>query len=71
MWTEQYAGMEINMRIGMLTSGGDCQALNAAMRGVAKSLYNKVDDVQIYGFLDGYRGLINCLLYTSDAADEL
>ena len=51
--------MEINMRIGMLTSGGDCQALNAAMRGVAKSLYNKVDDVQIYGFLDGYRGLIN------------
>ena len=53
------AGMEINMRIGMLTSGGDCQALNAAMRGVAKSLYNKVDDVQIYGFLDGYRGLIN------------
>ena len=46
-------------RIGLLTSGGDCQALNAAMRGVAKSLYNKVDDVQIYGFLDGYRGLIN------------
>ena len=26
-------------RIGMLTSGGDCQALNAAMRGVAKTLY--------------------------------
>ena len=57
--TKMCAGMEINMRIGMLTSGGDCQALNAAMRGVAKSLYNKVDDVQIYGFLDGYRGLIN------------
>ena len=29
-------------RIGMLTSGGDCQALNATMRGVAKSLYNKM-----------------------------
>ena len=28
-------------RIGMLTSGGDCQALNATMRGVAKSLYKK------------------------------
>ena len=27
-------------RIGMLTSGGDCQALNATMRGVAKGLYN-------------------------------
>lgn len=52
------AGMEINMRIGMLTSGGDCQALNAAMRGVAKSLYNKVDDVQIYGFLDGTEDLL-------------
>ena len=24
------------LRIGMLTSGGDCQALNAAMRGVCK-----------------------------------
>ncbi len=27
-------------RVGMLTSGGDCQALNAAMRGVAKALFN-------------------------------
>ena len=25
-------------RIGMLTSGGDCQALNATMRGVVKGL---------------------------------
>lgn len=47
------------MKIGMLTSGGDCQALNAAMRGVAKSLYNCIPDVEIYGFLDGYKGLIN------------
>lgn len=47
------------MKIGMLTSGGDCQALNAAMRGVAKSLYNCIPDVKIYGFLDGYKGLIN------------
>lgn len=42
----------------MLTSGGDCQALNAAMRGVAKSLFNCIQDVEIYGFQDGYRGLI-------------
>ncbi len=27
-------------RIGMLTSGGDCQALNATMRGVVKGLAN-------------------------------
>ena len=45
-------------RIGMLTSGGDCQALNPAMRGVAKTLYNGKEDVEIYGFLDGYQGLI-------------
>ncbi len=45
-------------RIGMLTSGGDCQALNAAMRGVVKTLLNSNEQVEIYGFLDGYKGLI-------------
>lgn len=45
-------------RIGMLTSGGDCQALNAAMRGVVKALTCSNEEVEIYGFLDGYRGLI-------------
>ena len=45
-------------RIGMLTSGGDCQALNAAMRGVAKAMLNANEKVEIYGFQDGYQGLI-------------
>ncbi len=46
-------------RIGMLTSGGDCQGLNAALRGVAKALYNRLGDkVEVYGIEDGYRGLI-------------
>ncbi|MCH5276107.1 MAG: 6-phosphofructokinase [Lachnospiraceae bacterium] len=45
-------------RIGMLTSGGDCQALNAAMRGVVKTLINSGEQTEIYGFLEGYRGLI-------------
>lgn len=45
-------------RIGMLTSGGDCQSLNATMRGVAKSLYNMFDDVEIVGFEEGYKGLM-------------
>ena len=48
-------------RIGMLTSGGDCQALNAAMRGVVKTLANSKEEVEIYGFLDGYRGLITVI----------
>ena len=46
------------MRIGLLTSGGDCQALNAAMRGVVKGLAAKLDKLEVYGFLNGYRGLI-------------
>lgn len=45
-------------RIGMLTSGGDCQALNAAMRGVVKGLSHNVDELEIYGFYNGYKGLI-------------
>lgn len=47
------------LRVGMLTSGGDCQGLNAAMRGVAKGLYETVEDVEIFGFIDGYKGLMN------------
>lgn len=46
------------MRVGMLTSGGDCQALNATMRGVAKALYRMFEDVEIIGFEDGYKGLM-------------
>ena len=45
-------------RIGILTSGGDCQALNAAMRGVVKGLSSNLDELEIYGFYDGYKGLI-------------
>ncbi len=46
-------------RVGILTSGGDCQGLNASIRGVAKSLYHEFgDDVEIYGIKDGYKGLI-------------
>ena len=42
------------LRIGMLTSGGDCQALNAAMRGVVKGICSKRDDVEIYGLLSSW-----------------
>ena len=55
-------------RIGMLTSGGDCQALNAAMRGVVKGLSKNVDNLEVYGFYEGYKGLIygNYRLLTSE-----
>ena len=43
------------LRIGLLTSGGDCQALNATMRGVVKGLANNVKDLEVYGFMNGYK----------------
>jgi len=45
-------------KVGMLTSGGDCQALNAAMRGVYKCFNNSGESVEIYGFTDGFKGLM-------------
>ncbi len=46
-------------RIGILTSGGDCPGLNAAIRGVAKAAYECMEDVEIIGVMDGFSGLIN------------
>ena len=46
------------VRIGLLTSGGDCQALNATMRGIVKGLSANVEKLEVYGFFDGYKGLI-------------
>ena len=47
------------LRIGLLTSGGDCQALNATMRGIVKTLFHNVEGgIEIFGFEDGYQGLI-------------
>ena len=50
--------MKRNTRVGLVTSGGDCQGLNAAIRGVGKALFQYVDNVEIYGMYDGYKGLI-------------
>ena len=44
-------------RIGILTAGGDCPGLNAAIRGVARAAYETFD-AEIIGIMDGYRGLI-------------
>ena len=50
--------MKRSTKIALITSGGDCQGLNAAIRGVGKSLFQRTDNVEIYGMYDGYRGLI-------------
>ena len=44
-------------RIGILTAGGDCPGLNAAIRGVARASYNMFD-AEFVGIRDGYKGLI-------------
>lgn len=59
----------------MLTSGGDCQGLNAALRGVAKALYHELGaEAELFGVQDGYRGLIEGdyrLLRPADFSDIL
>ncbi|MFO7611960.1 MAG: ATP-dependent 6-phosphofructokinase [Clostridia bacterium] len=47
-----------NKTIGILTSGGDCPGLNAAIRGVAKPVVEKYG-MKAIGFSDGYRGLMD------------
>ncbi|MDY5783676.1 MAG: ATP-dependent 6-phosphofructokinase [Gemmiger sp.] len=49
----------MKMRVGILTSGGDCPGLNATIRGAAKALYQRMGDkVEIVGIMNGYDGLI-------------
>lgn len=42
--------------IGILTAGGDCPGLNAAIRGVAKAALHF--GVKVVGIQDGFRGLV-------------
>ena len=42
--------------IGILTSGGDCPGLNAAIRGIGKAALAL--DMQVIGYRDGFRGLV-------------
>jgi 6-phosphofructokinase 1 len=42
--------------IGILTSGGDCPGLNAAIRGVVKAAIGEYG-IKVIGFYDGFRGL--------------
>jgi len=46
------------MRIGILTAGGDCPGINAAIRGVGKTAIVKYD-MTLIGISDGFTGMIN------------
>ena len=43
--------------IGVLTGGGDCPGVNAAIRGVVRRAL--IDDIPVLGIRDGWQGLIN------------
>jgi 6-phosphofructokinase len=43
--------------IGILTSGGDCPGLNAAIRAVTKAAINEYN-MTVIGIMDGFRGLV-------------
>ncbi len=45
------------MRIGVLTAGGDCPGINAAIRGVGKSAILEYG-MRVFGFSSGFLGLI-------------
>ena len=59
------------MKIGILTSGGDCPGLNAVIRGaVLKGI--TVHGHEFVGFLDGWRGVVegDVAAVGDDAVDE-
>lgn len=45
------------VKIGILTSGGDCPGLNAVIRGVCRAAYKL--DWGVIGFKDGFEGLLS------------
>lgn len=51
--------------IGILTSGGDCPGLNAAIRGVAKAAMHY--GISVVGVQDGFRGLVENRTMALDA----
>src|SRR4051794_9460779 len=45
------------MRIGVLTGGGDCPGLNAAIRAIVRKAVDQYGD-DVIGFRDGWRGVL-------------
>lgn len=54
-------------RIGVLTGGGDAPGLNAVIRAVVKTAINQYN-LEVYGFMDGFGGLIDNQVSRLDTA---
>jgi 6-phosphofructokinase 1 len=52
-------------RIGILTAGGDCPGLNAAIRGVGKAVLGRYG-IEVIGIRDGFLGLIENRMFPLD-----
>jgi ATP-dependent phosphofructokinase / diphosphate-dependent phosphofructokinase len=55
------------MRIGILTGGGDCPGLNAAIRAVVLTARLRHDD-DVIGYLDGWKGVLDADYVELDVA---
>ena len=47
-------------KVAILTNGGDVAGFNAVIRAIVKTA--EENDIECYGFVDGYRGLLNLSL---------
>ncbi len=47
------------MKIGILTGGGDSPGMNAFIRAIARSALNLKPTTQVWGVIDGWKGLID------------
>lgn len=55
------------MRIGVLTGGGDSPGINAALRSIVR--FGAINDVEVVGFLEGWRGPMEDLVQPMTLAD--
>ena len=53
------------MRVGILSSGGDCPGINATIRGVGKTAVNHYG-MDVIGISDGFQGLLTKDVITLD-----
>jgi ATP-dependent phosphofructokinase / diphosphate-dependent phosphofructokinase len=58
----------VTKTFGILTAGGDCPGLNAAIRGVCRAAHDRYG-MKIIGIADGFRGLIDGNVHPLNPAD--
>lgn len=54
-------------KVGIISSGGDAPGLNAVIRAIVKM--GKEENVEVYGFLEGFRGVIEKKYVRLDKSD--